>query len=338
MTGAGIPAEDEFRFLPADAERVGRSRPLPKVRRIGLPDGEGRTVSALAFAPDSSPELVVLHGAGLNAHSFDPMLLSLDRPALALDLPGHGRSDWREDADYLPQTIAPAVAQALAAAGVTAESPVHLVGHSLGGLVAAIVAAMQPQLVSRLTLIDITPGIAGRSERESGDPDQRPDADSPDASAAPSAVAEFITGQRDYGSVEEMVDRAIRFGIGTDRASLTRGVSLNTRRRPDGRLEWTHHLAHLSGLPGAGSNGGSGDSSTKAATGDDPAAPLWHALAGLSNAGLPLSLVRASRGMVDDALEAEWRERLPLASVTLLDGPHNLHEACPSELAAALTS
>ncbi|MBK0420966.1 alpha/beta fold hydrolase [Leucobacter sp. CSA2] len=363
MTAAGDPADDEFRFLADDAKRIGRSAPLPEVRRISLPDGEGRTISALAFSPEDPPELAALHGAGLNAHSFDPMLLALARPALAVDLPGHGRSDWRSDADYRPQTIAPAVAHALAAAGVSAEAPVHLVGHSLGGLVAAIVAASSPELVSRLTLVDITPGVARRAAAaavpgpdDGADPDPdaaaggpapgaadapgapggpgAPDAPGgPGAPDAPGGVAEFITGQRDYGSIEEIVDRAVRFGIGSDRAALTRGVALNTRRRPDGRLEWTHHLAHLNGLPG-GVTAAAAESPGDAAT--DPAEPLWLALAGLSAAGLRIGLVRADQGMVDDSLETEWRERLPRAAVVTVAGPHNLHEACPGELAAAL--
>lgn len=292
---AAFPTDDEFRFLPGDAARVSRTEPLPEVTRVSAPVGEGRTLSGLRFGPGTVPRVVALHGVGLNAHSFDPMLLALGVPALALDLPGHGRSDWRADADYRPDHLADDVVSALEA---LAPEPVVLLGHSLGGLTATLVAAARPELVRALVVVDITPGI------------------SPSGGAG--NVAEFISGQRDFGSVEEIVDRAVQFGIGSNRESLARGVALNTRRRPDGRLEWTHHFAHLE--------------RTAVAEPEDPFpyAPLWGSLQALE---LPVTLVRASAGMVTGALAAEWSAQLPESAVVELTGPHNLHEAAPAELA-----
>ena len=286
--------DDEFRFLAADAARVGAS--VPRVERVTAPLPDGREVAGLRFAPDQSPALVALHGAGLNAHSFDPMLLALGQPALAVDLPGHGRSSWRDDADYSPVNLAADLTPALAQ---LAPEPFALLGHSLGALTAAVFAAAAPDRVSHLILVDITPGVRPASDAGS--------------------VAEFIQGQRSFASVDEIVDRAVAFGIGSDRAALTRGVSLNTRRRADGQLEWTHHFAHLTGLAPADN--------------DDPFAPLWQLLATLP---MPVSLVRAESGMVTEQLAAEWRERLPASRVVSIAGPHNLHEAQPVELAAAV--
>lgn len=290
--------DDEFRFLPTDAQRVGRTAPLPDVERLSVAVGDGRRLSGLRFAPDRAPRYVMLHGAGLNAHSFDPALLALDEPALSLDLAGHGSSDWRADADYRPDHLSADITTALEQ---LAPDPVTLVGHSLGGLTAALTAAARPESVERLVIIDITPGISPQGDAGS--------------------VTEFITGQRDYGSVDEIVDRAIRFGIGSDRASLTRGVALNTRRRADGRLEWTHHFAHLDALP-------AGDPADP-----HPYAPVWASLQALD---LPVTLIRARTGMVSDALADEWRVQLPGSPVITLDGPHNLHEAAPRALADTL--
>lgn len=264
----------------------------------------------------------MLHGAGLNAHSYDPTLLALDRPALSLDLPGHGRSDWRSDGDYRPELLAPDVVTALEH---LAPAPITLVGHSLGGLTAALVAGAlaQPSRIAQLIIIDITPGI------------------SPTTDAG--KVTEFITGQRDYTTIDEIVDRAISFGIGSNRASLTRGVALNTRRRADGRLEWTHHLAHLNGLPTGKTSGNtsgntSGDTTeeTTAETNPHPYAAIWETLRSLQSNGIPITLIRASSGMVSESLAAEWQEQLPGSEVITVEGPHNLHEAAPVELARIL--
>lgn len=301
-TGSALDPAAEFRFLASDAARVGRAGPLPGVTRVSAKVGDERTLSGLAFTPQatadhpSAPELVVLHGAGLNAHSFDPLLLALDVPALALDLPGHGRSDWRADADYRPDHLAEDVITALER---LAPRPVVLLGHSLGGLTAALVTAARPDLVHSLVIVDITPGV------------------SPQGDAG--GVAEFITGQRDYGSVEEIVDRAIRFGIGSNREALTRGVTLNTRKRTDGRLEWTHHFAHLDGISSSAD--------------PQPYAHIWSLL---QRSKVPTTLVRASSGMVGEALAAEWAAQLPGSQVLTVAGPHNLHEAAPGELASAI--
>lgn len=299
---------DEFRFLASDASRVGREKPLPEVRRVTADGTEGRVVSAIHWQPNLAPEFVLLHGAGLNAHSFDQTVLALDAPALSIDLPGHGRSDWRSDAGYTPQLMAP---DALRTIETFATQPVTLVGHSLGGLTAAALAELQLEaadagasegLIHRLVIIDITPGVVAKQSARS--------------------VTEFITGQRDYGSHEEIVDRAIRFGIGSDREALARGVALNTRQRPDGRWEWTHHFAHLDGLPVRGAN--------------ETPEERWQTLERVHAAGVPVTLVAASDGMVTAEHIDEWRARLPGTEVVTLTGPHNLHEAAPRELAEVL--
>lgn len=300
-------ADDEFRFLAGDAARVSRTAPLPEVRRVDAPVSQGRRLSGLSFEPDRAPELVLLHGAGLNAHGFDPTLLALGRPALALDLPGHGRSDWREDADYRPDLLASDVSLALDA---LAPETTAIAGHSLGGLTSILVASARAERTRALILVDITPGVV--PARDAG------------------SVAEFITGQRSYADHEEIIDRAIAFGIGASRESLARGIALNTRRRSDGRWEWTHHLAHLDGLATGGPDPADGDTGA-----ESPLAPLWLPLEALHAAGLPVALIRADAGMVDTQLAEEWRDRLPGSPVRTIAGPHNLHEAAPRELAAA---
>jgi len=83
------------------------------------------------------PVVTFLHGAGLNAHTWDTTVLGLGLPALAIDLPGHGDSSWRSDAAYVARVLAPDVAVGMDA---WTDGPQLLVGQSLGGLTAAAVA------------------------------------------------------------------------------------------------------------------------------------------------------------------------------------------------------
>ncbi|MDF2665844.1 MAG: putative hydrolase or acyltransferase, partial [Microbacterium sp.] len=104
-----MPEVDEFSFLSAQAAEIGR--PAPTVERVRLTLEDGRTVSALRWG-DAPPAVTLLHGAGLNAHTWDTTLLHLGLPALALDLPGHGDSSWRDDAAYVARVLAPDVVTA----------------------------------------------------------------------------------------------------------------------------------------------------------------------------------------------------------------------------------
>ena len=99
----------EFGLLPENAEQAGVTGALPSVRRV-----EADGISAIQWG-DSPPRVVFFHGGGQNAHTWDTVIVGLGEPALAVDLPGHGHSAWREDGDYSPQLNADALLPALRA-------------------------------------------------------------------------------------------------------------------------------------------------------------------------------------------------------------------------------
>ena len=97
-----------------------------------------------------------LHGFGADLNGWRPVhrLLPETRPALAIDLPGHGLSPLGEDASF--EALVEAARGALIEEGVSAA---HLVGHSLGGAVAAALAHKPG--VKALSLMLIAPAGLG---------------------------------------------------------------------------------------------------------------------------------------------------------------------------------
>lgn len=95
--------------------------------------------------------VVFLHGFGGHHAAWDEIAEALkDRAStLAYDLPGHGESHDYPDAG--PAKIA---AQAiLADLGARDCGQVHLVGHSMGGAIAALMAIFEPARIASLTLL-----------------------------------------------------------------------------------------------------------------------------------------------------------------------------------------
>ncbi|SFW54012.1 alpha/beta fold hydrolase [Luteibacter sp. UNCMF366Tsu5.1] len=114
----------------------------------------GLELSALAWGQPDAPPLLMVHGWLDNAASFALIAPRLaDRfHVIALDLPGHGRSDHLPDSTiYQYLDYARAV---LAAADALALPRFHLLGHSLGAGVATMVAIAAPERIRGLALIE----------------------------------------------------------------------------------------------------------------------------------------------------------------------------------------
>jgi pimeloyl-ACP methyl ester carboxylesterase len=102
-----------------------------------------------ATAPDPEPALY-LHGLGGSSSNWTDLaaLLAGRFEAAAIDLPGAGHSD--PAGRYTLTALADRVVRWVEHAG---RGAVHLLGNSLGGAVAVLVAAGRPDLVRTLTLI-----------------------------------------------------------------------------------------------------------------------------------------------------------------------------------------
>jgi pimeloyl-ACP methyl ester carboxylesterase len=308
---------DEFGLFHENAAEYGLpfDRP-PAVRRVFAEVAPGRRLSALAWQ-DKDPELVLLHGGAQNAHTWDTVAMALDRPLLAIDLPGHGHSDGpanRTDGQLDTRANAVDVATAIRALAPSAQA---VVGMSLGGLTTIALGAEAPDLVRKVVLVDVLPGLKARRSQHIGD---------------------FINGPASFASLDELLERTIRFNPSRSLSSLRRGIVHNAEQQPDGTWVW-RWARHRGAAPAAG------PAPADSAQSPGPASPaadgtryadLW---APLSEIAVPLLLVRGMRSdsVLDDDDERELRHRLPSAEVIhVTEAGHSVQGDAPVELAAII--
>lgn len=294
---------DEFSYFSENCEEYDLEWDgQAQVVRLMLELPDGRTASALKWG-DGPTEIVLLHGGAQNAHTWDTVALAL-RPSsiLAIDLAGHGHSDWRTDGAYGPENNAE---DAAAMIDAFAPSATLLVGMSLGGLTANVLAAKYPWLVQRLVIVDVTPGVTRNKAAE---------------------VHAFIEGPQHFGSFSEIFDRTTEFNPTRSPESLRRGILHNAHRMPDGSWEWNYDRRPIFA-----------ESVTHPKDGDAATFPsdLW---VDVEDVRAPYLLLRGSlSAVVDDADVAELMSRQPQAKViTVESAGHSIQGDCPLELAEIL--
>lgn len=112
--------------------------------------------------------LVIAHGLNGSGRNWGIVAkrLSEDRQVIAVDMRNHGESPWSDDHSYA------AMAADLAE---IAPQPFDLVGHSMGGKAAMVLALTQPEAVRRLVVVDIAPVAYRHSQIEAVHAMQRAD-------------------------------------------------------------------------------------------------------------------------------------------------------------------
>ena len=196
-----------------------------KRQRLTLSGADGNGLCADFFTPQHAARgLVVLaHGGGQTRHSWGGTARTLAARgwiALAYDQRGHGDSDWIADAAYGSQDYARdlvAVARQMAERGH--GTPV-MVGASLGGLAALLVAGeFDPDALRALVLVDVTPGMKAEGVHR---------------------VLSFMRAHAEDGfaSPDEAADAISAYLPHRPRPRNLSGLAKNLRLRPDGRWRW----------------------------------------------------------------------------------------------------
>lgn len=292
-------AYDEFAMFGENISEYGLDvSPLPQVQRITTALSDGRTISALKWGAEE-PRLVLVHGSGQNAHTWDTVALALNTSLIAIDLPGHGHSSWRDDATYSPQGMADDLAMVIKQHAPNAAA---VVGMSLGGLTCLALAHTYPELVPHLVLVDITPGVTSKKAK---------------------AVLDFINGPQSFASFEDLFTRTKEHNPTRSESSLRRGILHNAKQIEDGSWQWRYDRR------------GQTETAGSAPGHEAPRSPMWEMISAWKK---PLLMVRGGISpVVDDEDIAELRKRCAQAEVEVVDGAgHSVQGDRPVELAKLL--
>jgi pimeloyl-ACP methyl ester carboxylesterase len=175
-------------------------------------------LAADAYGDPAHPPVVLLHGGGQTRHAWGGTAAALGakgRYALAVDLRGHGDSDWAPDADYSLD----AFARDLIAIERQLPSKPAVVGASLGGLATLVAQGEHPEApASAVVLVDIAPRV---------DP------------VGVGRIIAFMTAHPDgFASLEDAADAIASYVHHRPRPRDLSGLKKNLRLGADGRYRW----------------------------------------------------------------------------------------------------
>jgi pimeloyl-ACP methyl ester carboxylesterase len=165
-----------------------------------------------------APLLLLLHGFTVHARSWDPFAAAFTtrHRVVALDARGHGESQWASPGEYRIEHHVSDVVKLVRALG---RERVSIVGISMGGRTAYNVAAERADLVERLVIVDIGPGIAA---------------------AGATRIQASVRGRDAFSSLDEALEVALASNPGAPVEILRQRVRNNLMVREDGLLTWRY--------------------------------------------------------------------------------------------------
>ncbi len=210
---------------PLDHLRAGVRRAGLAIDDVRLPFehdviANGIRLHLVEWRPDeatpTSPPVVLLHGGSLTARTWDLVALALSRRhhCVAVDLRGHGNSEWPADGDYRHAALAADVAAVID--DLALARPV-VVGQSMGGLAAIRLAGERSDRLAGLVVVDIGPDLRADAARE---------------------IMAFTQHDQVLDDVDAFVERALAFNPRRRRDLLRQSLRHNLRQLPDGRWTW----------------------------------------------------------------------------------------------------
>ena len=179
----------------------------------------GLNIAASSWGRESDPLVILLHGGGQPRHAWGETGKKLSQNGfyvLALDLRGHGDSDWHPDGEYGVDNYKKDMVSILK----EVKKPAAFIGASLGGMTSLSIAG-DPELREKcwaLVMVDIGlyPNLEGSQE-----------------------IVEFMhSGSKGFASIEEAAESVANYLPHRKRPRDNRGLEKNLRLKDDGRYYW----------------------------------------------------------------------------------------------------
>lgn len=288
----------DFTALPRLARQLGvRFDDAMRPSDLTFRGSGGTRLHAFDWRGDGAPALF-LHGGRLTARTWDYVCLGLRSRvhAVALDLRGHGDSAWADDYSI---DLADSVADVGAVLDTLGWHTAHLIGMSLGGIVAAQFAAAAPQRIATLALVDVGPGVVFE---------------------ATARMRNFFQDIERIESVEAVVDAAMKASPESERAVVAYRMQAMLRQSARGGWRWAYDTRRRPDYPALLAK-------------VEAMSSLGERL------GAPCLVVRGGRSLVfSDQAAARFAERFTSGEWVAVPGArHNVQEDNPAGLIAALT-
>jgi pimeloyl-ACP methyl ester carboxylesterase len=205
---------DEFRSLLTSAAELG----IPHKPDISYRSGNivlrQMRFHYLDWGDPAAPPIVLLHGGHQSAHSWDLVSLHLaeNYRVLALDQRGHGDSEWARDVEYSNHTMSLDAEAFITSMGL--QQPV-LIGHSMGGRNAMLLAHRSAALLRALVIVDVGPELSEKGRQ---------------------AIAGFVRENQEFNDLEHFVQSVRKYDPYRPREHVERTVKYNMLQRADGKF------------------------------------------------------------------------------------------------------
>lgn len=187
----------------------------------------GPRIHYLDWGTAGKRPLVLLHGIARCARNFDHLAphFAADYHVIAVDMRGHGDSEWDPEGAYLVEDYTRDVEALIDALGLR---DIVLWGNSTGGRVAQMIGGLRPGIVSGVIVEDVGP------ERPPNISNRR--------------AGRMAQEENGWASVDELFEKTKKDHALTPDAVLRNFVEHASKRRADGRIVWKRDPAILKGF------------------------------------------------------------------------------------------